>query len=1387
MALLKTNQVAYWKTDESSGTAADAVGLGVYPLTNLNSVSYTTGKINNGAYMGTTKAHNKKLWRADSMGVDLKGAWTVAGWVKGVSASGSATALDIVDWRSTNGTSRYVNMHWVPTGGQISVDVSGTTINLWASSFPTGYWYHYAITCSDVGAVTIYANGVARWSGTRGSSTSGGTDAFALGGSTTSTTNGFPGYFDEWGVWDRELSSQDIMDLQYNGAGLQYDYYTPVTPPDPLCVIALVVAGGGCGGNGSNYGWGAGGGAGGLLYNGNFSMEAGSYPVVVGAAGVYNAGGGTGEHGGNSSISTLIAIGGGHGGHVGSGGASGGSGGGGGYSGNGGGGGTAGQGYGGGTGGVQYVSGFSGGGGGGANGSGGWAGDDSYGGAGLAYSASGVDTWYSSGGSCYASSTFVGGGGGGGYYLSPGLTAKAGIVVIRYPTASYGVCSGGDMYFDDTDTVHIFTTAGTLVLTDPGYPLEVLIVGGGGGGGACGGGGGAGGYLYTTHPTPDSGLHTVVIGAGGVGGLVGTDRGQDGGQSSFHGLVSLGGGGGGGFADSVHAKAGAPGGSGGGGSGYGAVAIGGLGGLGTANRGNDGGDGYGGNSGGGGGAYRSNLSAGQNASSRKGGDGGTSGYKFVITSGTPVVGNTYTNNTHTFTVSAIVSPTVIKTYGTGSPTLSGTLVLVGGTGGNCPYTSFTTLLYGGNVSAILTTNGTNAAYQTDDTVGTVGSLFITNTFSEEFHGPASLVTFKVRNHLLNPALVYTAYLYDITAAAFYSMRAVGTNSNYSIAATLGSQTLQWDLSRAVPLGGPYVFDTIFNLDGGHTYTFVLLSDGSPDFTCYGSAAPSPYFTMTMSHYAGGGGGGGRTMLNPAYNGGPGIQYTSVGGGTSGSATNIRPDNGIQSTGGGGGGGGFYEGTPVPWGEGGNGGSGIVIIRYLTSAIGTSSGGTKTVEGLYTVHTFVGPNGNGGTDTFSYQSEPVPPEPGNDCTDFTYTDWSDCVDGEQTREVVTEGPVGCVGGYPILTRTCPPPPPEFLYLGVGVDPADPLVGYDLALTEHITINLDGGILPGVSNLVDSLNISTDLAQYQYYSFLTSDTLNVSEYLNLLHFTPIPPVSDLLQITEDITIENKFCYGETFSLIDLSEVIFTTGQLGDINIVNTLNLSEQTDELVFFPAVANQLLLTTELILVTNEFCFGSTSDLLNLSEVVVTSGQLGDINVSETIQTTEFIDKLVFFPVVAGDDLNISENLVIETLLPDLSLVDSIVLTEDLNPHSIFSPNVYDTIVISEYQAVTPPLFDFDIWIAELLILTETSGAHKAFSPEMDDLIELSENISITPPIMGYEIFIIQDIYLYEEPVQMVQFYEFMVIDLIRISEVITSEAYLFTAGRMPIGDKGMSL
>lgn len=89
---------------------------------------------------------------------------------------------------------------------------------------------------------------------------------------------------------------------------------------------------------------------------------------------------------------------------------------------------------------------------------------------------------------------------------------------------------------------------------------------------------------------------------------------------------------------------------------------------------------------------------------------------------------------------------------------------------------------------------------------------------------------------------------------------------------------------------------------------------------------------------GGGGGGavGVTTGGTGYNNGfPG------GGGSPGSQTNTPGGNGGQNTGGGGGGGSHYNFTN----QGGDGGSGIVIVRY-NSSLGSSTGGaTVTLEDM----------------------------------------------------------------------------------------------------------------------------------------------------------------------------------------------------------------------------------------------------------------------------------------------------------------------------------------------------------------------------------------------------------------------------------------------------------
>lgn len=201
----------------------------------------------------------------------------------------------------------------------------------------------------------------------------------------------------------------------------------------------------------------------------------------------------------------------------------------------------------------------------------------------------------------------------------------------------YSAATGGDEVRkidngDGTlDFIHIFTdTTGSVDFTVPQENAirsasgRILVVGGGGSGsGNCGGGGGAGGLIYKEGLTVASG--TVTVGAGGA---QSPDNSK--GNNGFNTTVSLGGlnftAFGGGTGGMYENQAASNGGSGGGGSGSGAV--------GSATQtgqggyyGNAGGAGANNNRGGGGGGAGSAGEAA--ASGGKGGDGGA-GLEFDI-------------------------------------------------------------------------------------------------------------------------------------------------------------------------------------------------------------------------------------------------------------------------------------------------------------------------------------------------------------------------------------------------------------------------------------------------------------------------------------------------------------------------------------------------------------------------------------------------------------------------------------------------------------------------------------------------------------------------------------------------------------------------------------
>jgi hypothetical protein len=112
-------------------------------------------------------------------------------------------------------------------------------------------------------------------------------------------------------------------------------------------------------------------------------------------------------------------------------------------------------------------------------------------------------------------------------------------VTPEAPTITGGtlVTSGGFNY-------RIFTSNGTLGVTNGPVTVDVLAVGGGGGGGF--GGGGAGALVWSPSISVASGNKTIVIGAGGAGNQSAAATTTKGGNTTFDATVVIAAGGGGG-------------------------------------------------------------------------------------------------------------------------------------------------------------------------------------------------------------------------------------------------------------------------------------------------------------------------------------------------------------------------------------------------------------------------------------------------------------------------------------------------------------------------------------------------------------------------------------------------------------------------------------------------------------------------------------------------------------------------------------------------------------------------------------------------------------------------------------------------------------------------
>jgi hypothetical protein len=226
MALL-TNIKGYWKLDEASGTAADASGNG-NTLTNNNTVTYSTGKINNGAvFNGTTNF----LSLANGSSLVQGGPMSIAGWAK-FTTVGSAWGF-----RNDSNCDFYLNPFSATQAEVRYRNSSGTAFTFTGVSNYDTTFRHYAITWDGTTAI-LYVNGSSV------NSVAGGANTYFTNTAVTFTIGKnegsgsfMAGTVDEVGLWAQCLSSGDITSLYNGGTGIQYPFSSGPTAPRRLSLL----------------------------------------------------------------------------------------------------------------------------------------------------------------------------------------------------------------------------------------------------------------------------------------------------------------------------------------------------------------------------------------------------------------------------------------------------------------------------------------------------------------------------------------------------------------------------------------------------------------------------------------------------------------------------------------------------------------------------------------------------------------------------------------------------------------------------------------------------------------------------------------------------------------------------------------------------------------------------------------------------------------------------------------------------------------------------------------------------------------------------------------------------------------------------------------------
>lgn len=224
-AALTDNLVSYWALEDATDEHS------TNDLTNNNSATFATGQINNGVDLESSSSQYLSIVDGSQTGLDItSGQLTASFWVKLESQpSNSNFALFA---KSGVGASSYT-FYYKDTGGTKSgvvliydsgAPTTNINHNIVGLTLTTGVWTHLVVQYDGSGSIAyVYKNGTLVDSDTNGSANdiNNSTQSFRIGTEISEYTDGV---IDEFGIWDRILTTDEIDELYAAGAGLAYPF-----------------------------------------------------------------------------------------------------------------------------------------------------------------------------------------------------------------------------------------------------------------------------------------------------------------------------------------------------------------------------------------------------------------------------------------------------------------------------------------------------------------------------------------------------------------------------------------------------------------------------------------------------------------------------------------------------------------------------------------------------------------------------------------------------------------------------------------------------------------------------------------------------------------------------------------------------------------------------------------------------------------------------------------------------------------------------------------------------------------------------------------------------------------------------------------------------------